>query len=67
VDIFVLFFVSLIIAANYLNYVGQCGPTTGPRAVCDLPQHFQWPVEAFRKNLLISNLLKSMWCYVCLT
>ena len=31
----------------------QCSPTTGPRAVCGPPQRFQWPAEAFRKNLQI--------------
>jgi len=45
----------------------QCGPTTGLRAACDPPQHFQWPAEAFRKNLQIWNFLKSVWGYICLT
>jgi len=31
----------------------QCGPTTCPRAACGPPQRFQWPGEAFRKNLQI--------------
>jgi len=29
----------------------RCGPTTGPGAACGPPQRFQWPAEAFPKNL----------------
>ena len=45
----------------------QCGPTTGSWAACGPPQRFQWPVDAFRKNLQIWNLLKSVKGYICLT
>jgi len=37
----------------YYYTVKECVLTTGPRAVCGPPQRFQWPAEAFRKNLLI--------------
>ena len=47
--------------------VRRCGPTTGPRAACVPPQRFQWPAEAFRKNLQMWNLLKNVWGYICLT
>ena len=47
--------------------VGQCGPAAGPWAACGPPWHFQWPVEAIRKNLQIWNLLKSVCGYICLT
>jgi len=30
--------------------LGQGWAISGPRATCGLPQRFQWPVEAFRKN-----------------
>jgi len=49
------------------NDVRQYGPTTRPRALCGPPQRFPWPAEAFRKNLQIWNLLKSVWGYICLT
>jgi len=42
----------------------QCGPTTGPRAAYGPPQCFQWPSEAFRKNLQIWYLLKSVWGHI---
>jgi len=37
----------------------QRGPTTGRRAACDPPRRFQWPAEAFRKNLQIWNCWKA--------
>jgi len=43
---------TLYLGGGLVNLV-QCGPPTGPRATCGPPQCFQWPAEAFRKNLNI--------------
>jgi len=47
--------------------LAQRGPTTDPPAACGPPQGFQWPAEAFRKNLPIWNLLNSVRVDICLT
>jgi len=47
--------------------IEQCSPTTAPRAACGPPQHCQRPAEAFKQNLQIWNLLKSVWGCIYLT
>jgi len=42
-----------VIKKMKLNDLVQCGPTTGPRDACGPPQRYQWPAEAFRKNIQI--------------
>jgi len=56
------------ISRNATSYnLLQWGLTTGARATCGPPQRFQWPAEAFKKNLHIWNMLKIVWSYICLT
>jgi len=38
--------------------VRQGWAISGPRVTCGLPQRFQWPANAFRKNLRIWNFLQ---------
>jgi len=53
-------------SATSYNLV-HCGPNAGRQAACGPPQRYQWPTEAFRKNLQIWNMLKSVWGYICLS
>ena len=37
------------------------------QATCGPSQRFQWPAEAFMKNIQTWNLLRTKWGYICLT
>jgi len=37
----------------FIYRLGQRRAISGPRATCGPPQSFQWPAEAFRKNIQI--------------